>query len=144
MALVSIQALIQNVDTLDPVTNVWATLVDAYLRVFDPSRSIRKKREGGPRHLRMTQEELEMLIADLASHDDVRRDSARRELNAERRASSIGKQMMDYIATFAYIFVADVHDIHNLQVGAQLESALQHIIYDQQYWIDNWIEWQSV
>jgi len=110
---------------LQAIREAWSTMKHAAIR--SPAIS------SPPPEIPITQERLALLIEDLADGDDTRREHARQVLQGRRKASTLGRDIIESLAIQATRH-ADRPWIIN-----QLDQALQAILHDRADWIHAWI-----
>jgi len=135
-AMKSLQTLKQVYQVVEPLANVWASLVTASRELRYSQRApVKAELARGDEH--MTFKALAELVNDLGSMNDAKREHSRQVLVRNQDASLLGKQVIERMATMAHESKA------NPQVGTQLQWALRYILHDVPDWMESWIEQAS-
>jgi len=124
------QTLQSRITTFMPLAHAWTALVEVCLEQW-PVQAKLATETVGPNEL--TADTLAILVADLTASDDAPRKHARKVLTAERRASELGRLVIEQMA--ALVNTPSTQP----QVATVLESALGRITYDVPIWIAAWI-----
>lgn len=138
-----LQAVRNRIDIFQKMASTWKTLAKTYrqqLKVYKRQQHSRSKKLTDSTKSDLTSiniNDLSSLVAKLTSYDDMVREQARTELVTVRKASNIGREIIEQIAELAQFYT------FYPQISSQMDWALKEIIYDVPSWVTQWIEQAS-
>ena len=134
-ALTSVQTMQRIIGTFTVLTQTWTDFMMACIKQrpteLKPSSISSAASDVSTSYSLQTL--IEILMADLISHDDVRRERARKLLVAKRSASMLGQSTIGMMAKLMLRYA------NHTQIAAQLDWALKEIVHDTPSWITEWI-----
>ncbi len=131
LAIASVQAIRGLADPFVSLSRVWVVFVTACVKRWSISKSTEKS--SPPSQTEITSDTLLVLVEDLASANDARRMNARKLLDTERQASTLGRSVIEQIASLAHT------QADRYEVGTHLGWALHKVRHDVPDWLEEWI-----